>query len=121
METGFKMKIYEYKTCSTCKKALKFLNEKEVDYDKIDIAANPPSKAELKKMLSYYDGNIKKLLNTSGQVYRQMGLKDKLADMTDDDVISLLNQDGKLVKRPFLLGDDYGFVGFKEELWSEKI
>ena len=115
------MKIYEYKTCSTGKKALKYLDAKGVDYEKIDIATKPPSKKDLNKMLAFYDGNIKKLLNTSGQVYRQMGLKDKLADMTDAEVIELLHTDGKLCKRPFLLTDDFGFVGFKEELWSEKI
>ena len=90
-------------------------------YDKIDIVENPPSKAELKQMLAFYEGNIKKLLNTSGQVYRQMGLKDKVADMNEDELIDLLSKTGKLVKRPFLLASDFGFVGFKEELWSERI
>ena len=115
------MKIYEYKTCSTCKKALKFLDAKGIAYEKIDIASQAPSKKELKTMLGFYDGNIKKLLNTSGQVYRQMGLKDKLADMTDSEVIDLLHANGKLCKRPFLISDDFGLVGFKEELWSENI
>ena len=113
------MKVYEYKTCSTCKKALKYLNDKGVKYEKIDIASNPPSKKELKKMLGFYEGNIKKLLNTSGQVYRQMGLKDKLASMSDLDVIDLLSNDGKLCKRPFLIADDFGLVGFKQDLWDE--
>ena len=101
-------------------KALKYLEAKGVSFEKIDIATKPPSKKELKTMLGYYDGNIKKLLNTSGQVYRQMGLKDKLADMSDTQVIELLNGDGKLCKRPFVLGDDFGFVGLKEDLWAQR-
>ena len=115
------MKVYEYKTCSTCKKALKYLNDKGVEFEKIDIASKPPSKKELKMMLSFYDGNIKKLLNTSGQVYRQMGLKDKLASMSDIDVIDLLSKDGKLCKRPFLISDDFGLVGFKQDQWDEHL
>jgi arsenate reductase len=115
------LKVYEYKNCGTCKKALKFLEAEGVDYKAIPIRETPPKKTELKKMLGYMDGQIKKLFNTSGQDYRAMGIKDKIADMTDKEAIDLLSQNGNLVKRPFVLGDNWGIVGFKEENWKEHL
>jgi len=115
------MKIYEYKNCSTCKKALKFLNENKVIYKNIAIRETPPTKMELKNMLKFYNGEIKKLFNTSGVDYREMKIKDKINDMTKSEAIDLLNSNGNLVKRPFLIGKDFGVVGFKEENWKEVI
>ena len=110
--------LYHYPKCSTCRKASKFLDAQNISYKKIDIVENPPSKIELKKMLAHLDGQTKRLFNTSGELYREMGLKDKVADMKDDEAIELLAQHGKLIKRPFLLGKDGGVVGFKEDEWA---
>ena len=114
-----RLKVYEYANCSTCKKALKFLDKKKISYDRIAIVETPPSKTELKKMLAHYDGQLGKLFNTSGVVYREMKLGEKLKKMPIDEALSLLASNGKLVKRPFLLSDDVGLVGFKEEEWNQ--
>ena len=112
------MKIYTYAKCSTCRKATKWLEEKGISFKEIPIRETPPSKAELKKMLGYYDGEIRRLFNVSGMDYRSMGLKDKLPQMSEKESIELLNSNGNLVKRPFLLTGDTGLVGFKEEEWK---
>jgi len=115
------MKFYQYKKCSTCVKAKKFLEANEVEFKEIDITSKPPMKKELKQMLAFYDGNIRKLFNTSGMIYRELSLKDKLPTMSEKEAIDLLSSNGKLVKRPFLLGDNFGQVGFKEDEWKERI
>ena len=115
-----RVKIYHYKNCSTCKNALKFLNSKGIDAEVLDITATPPTMPELKAMLAHYDGNVKKLFNTSGEVYRQQKLGEKLADMTEGEALKLLAANGKLVKRPFLMtGGKAAAVGFKEDEWRE--
>ncbi len=115
------LKVYSYKKCSTCQKALKFLEKKKINYNVIEIVDNPPSKLELKKMLKSYNGEIKKLFNTSGVVYREKKIKDKIAKMTQAEAIDLLSSNGKLVKRPFLLAGEKGLVGFKEEEWKSLV
>ena len=111
-------KVYEYAKCTTCKKALDFLDRKKVKYSKIAIADQPPSEAELKKMLSYLGGNLKKLFNTSGIQYRELGMSEKLKTIGEAEALELLSKNGKLVKRPFLLGDRKGTVGFNEDEWK---
>ena len=111
------LKIYEYKACSTCKKALKYLDAKGIAYEKIAIREQAPSIEELRTMLTSM-GNLKKLFNTSGVVYRAEGIKDKLPNLTEEQSLELLS-DGNLVKRPFLIGDNIATVGFKEETWDE--
>jgi arsenate reductase (glutaredoxin) len=113
-----KLKVYEYANCSTCKKALKYLDAKKVPYEKISIVETPPSVSELKQMLSHV-GELKKLFNTSGQVYREMKLGDKLPEMTEAQALRLLSSNGKLVKRPFALGSKAGVVGFQEAEWKK--
>ncbi|MBN20861.1 MAG: ArsC family transcriptional regulator [Bdellovibrionaceae bacterium] len=112
-----KIKVYEYEKCSTCRKALQFLEEKDVDFNRIAIVDKPPTKTELRRMLSYYDGNLKRLFNTSGQVYREMELGKKLPKMSEGEAINLLAANGKLVKRPFVVLKSGGLVGFKEDEW----
>lgn len=115
-------KIYSYKNCSTCKSALKFLEKKGVEAAVIDITEEPPTVTELQSMLKVYDGNIKKLFNTSGVVYREMGLGEKLPNMTVSQAINLLANNGKLVKRPFLVsGKEAKIVGFKEDEWKKVV
>lgn len=113
-----KLKVYSYKKCSTCVKALKFLEKKKLDVEVIDITEKPPTQKELELMLKNYDGEIKKLFNTSGVQYRENKIKDKLPTMTKKEALSLLSKNGKLVKRPFALKGDKGAVGFKEETWN---
>jgi len=114
-----KLKIYEYPKCSTCVKALKFLDAKGVAYEKVDITAQPPTLAELKRMRE--EGvELKKLFNTSGLLYKEMQLSAKLPAMSEADALKLLAGNGRLVKRPFVLADDFGLVGFREAEWQEK-
>lgn len=114
-----KLKVYVYSGCSTCKNALKYLEKKKVPFEEIPIVDQPPTLAELKKMLALYDGKIGKLFNTSGLVYREMKLGDKLKTMSEDQALALLAKNGKLVKRPFVLGEKTGVVGFKEIEWKK--
>ncbi len=112
-------KFYQYSKCSGCKKAEKYLEGKGIKFKKIEIREIPPTKTELKKMLSFYNGEIKKLFNTSGIDYRFLNLKEKLPELSKEDAINLLNSNGNLVKRPFLLGSDFGAVGFKEDIYKK--
>ena len=111
------LRMYSYKGCDTCRKAKKWLQEKGKVFEEIPIRENPPSKPELKRMLENYDGEIRKLFNVSGQDYRSLNLKEKLADMSLDQAIDLLASNGNLIKRPFALNGKKGRVGFKPEEW----
>ena len=114
------MKFYQYPKCSTCRKAAKFLKDNNINFTSIDITETPPSKLELQSMLDSYDGDLRRLFNTSGVQYRELKMKDKLPKMTAEEAIELLSGNGKLIKRPFLLDDKKnGIVAFKETDWSE--
>lgn len=114
------MKLYQYPNCSTCRKAIKFLNGKGIEFRSIDITEQPPTKAELNAMLISYDGQTRRLFNTSGLQYRELNMKEKLPTMTDKEAVDLLALNGKLIKRPFLLnGEGQGIVGFKEADWDD--
>ncbi len=112
-------KVYEYAQCSTCKNALSYLDRKKLKYSKVPIVEQPPTEAELKKMLVYLGGNLKKLFNTSGIQYRELGMSEKLKTISEAEAIRLLSKNGKLVKRPFLLGELTGTVGFNEAEWDQ--
>ena len=114
------MKLYQYPNCSTCRKAIKYLHEKAVSFDSINIVEQPPTKKELAAMLKLYDGEIRKLFNTSGLQYRELNLKQSLPSMSAEQAIDLLAGNGKLIKRPFLLSPDgtRGIVGFKPDAWD---
>ncbi len=115
------MIIYLHRKCSTCQIAERFLGKKNIAVTIKDITKEPPSIEELQRMLDFQKGNVTKLLNTSGQLYREMQLSKKLKDMTIPEILLLLSQNGMLVKRPFLLGSDFGLTGFKEEEWTQKL
>ena len=115
------MEIYTYKSCSTCKKATKWLTAKGLEFTEKPIRETPPAVSALKAMLSYQNGEIKKLFNTAGGDYRELDMKSKLPTMSDEEAIQLLAERGNLVKRPFLLGDGFGLVGFNEAEWSAKL
>lgn len=115
-----KLKIYGYKGCSTCKKAEAYLNKNNLAYESVEITEKAPTKSELKAMLAHYGGQLKKLFNTSGLVYRELKLGDKLDAMPEGQALDLLAANGKLVKRPFLMADGKAAtVGFKEEEWEK--
>ena len=111
------IQVYEYEGCSTCRKALKFLDARGVAYRVVPIVETPPSKAELKAMLKFA-GELRRLFNTSGVLYREMGVGEKLKTLSEDDALALLAKHGKLVKRPFVLLKDRGLLGFKEAEWK---
>ena len=116
------LKVYEYSKCSTCVKALKFLDGKKVKYEKLPIVEQAPSLKELKEMLAHLKesgGGLRQLFNTSGVMYKEMKLSEKLPSMTEAEAIKLLSENGKLVKRPFVIGDNVHLVGFKEDQWKE--
>ena len=112
------MKIHTYAKCDTCRKAVKWLKQRGLDFEEIPIREQPPSKADLRRMLAIYKGDLKRLFNTSGGDYREMKLGERLATMPVDEAIDMLASNGNLVKRPFLLTEKGGLVGFKETEWE---
>ena len=108
-----------YPKCSTCQKAKKWLEENSVEFIERDIVKNNPTEAELKKFYKKSKKELKKFFNTSGILYREMELKDKLPKMTEEEMLKLLATDGKLVKRPMIVTKDFVLNGFKEEEWKE--
>jgi arsenate reductase (glutaredoxin) len=80
---------------------------------------NPPSRKELAQMLTFYGGNFKALFNTAGKVYQEMNLKEKMSKMTADEALDLLSKNGRLIKRPFLLLEKNGLVGFDDARWKK--
>ncbi|MEM7146346.1 MAG: Spx/MgsR family RNA polymerase-binding regulatory protein [Verrucomicrobiota bacterium] len=115
------IRVYTYKNCDTCRKAVKWLRERGMEFEEVAIRETPPSRTELKRMLGYYDGDVKRLFNTSSKDYREGGYKDRLGEMTEGEVFGELGVNGNLVKRPFLLGEGFGLVGFKEAEWADRL
>jgi len=112
------MKLYQYPKCSSCRKAVKFLEQRGIEIQTLNIAEQAPSKTELKTMLAAYLGDLRKLFNTSGGLYRELKLKDKMATITESEAFDLLTSNGMLVKRPFLLHKHGALVGFNESQWQ---
>ena len=109
----------QYPKCTTCRKAKKFLQENNVNFNDRDITIENPTVEELEKWRDLSGLEIKKFFNTSGVLYKEMKLKDKIKDMSREEMIKLLATDGKLVKRPLLICEDKVLVGFKEEQYKE--
>ena len=110
--------LYQYERCSTCKKAVNYLESKKIPFQSISIVDQPPTTKELKQMLTHYEGAIRRLFNTSGILYREQNIKDRLPALSKKEALDLLQTNGKLVKRPFLLTKNAGLVGFKEKEWD---
>lgn len=110
-----------YPKCSTCQKARKWLDEKQIAYELRDIKTENPSYEELAAWYKLSGLPLRKFFNTSGLLYKSLELKDKLPNMSEEEMLRLLATDGMLVKRPLLIGDDYVLVGFKEAEWESKI
>ena len=111
----------EYPKCTTCQKAKKWLVDNGVEFTDRHIKENNPSYDELKEWHAKSCLPLKKLFNTSGLLYKSMGLKDKLPDMSEDEMLTLLASDGMLVKRPLVIADDFVLVGFKTQEWEKLI
>ncbi len=111
----------EYPPCSTCKKARKWLEEHRVSFEARHIKEDNPTAEELKMWHQKSGLPLKRFFNTSGLVYKNLSLKDKLPQMTEEEQYQILSSDGMLVKRPLLIGDDYVLVGFKEKEWEERL
>ena len=115
------LKFICYPKCTTCQRAKKWLDDNGIEYDLRDIKLDKPTLDELTEWHKISGLQLKKFFNTSGLLYKSLDLKNKLPNMTDSEMLSLLSTDGMLVKRPILVGDDFALVGFKEESWKEKI
>lgn len=113
--------VLAYRKCSTCLKALKWLDNSGVEYIERPIKEENPSYDELKKWYEISGLPLKKFFNTSGKLYKEMQLKDKLPEMTEEEQLKLLSTDGMLVKRPLVIGDSFIITGFKEAEWEEKL
>lgn len=113
-----KIQFIEYPKCSTCQKAKKWLEGQRLEFENRNIKEEPPTAEELKSWYKASGLPLKKFFNTSGLLYKEMGLKDKLPGMSEEEQIRLLSSDGMLVKRPIVLGEDFVLVGFKETEWN---
>ena len=115
------MLVLVYRKCSTCIKALKWLDANGVEYVERAIVEENPTYEELKEWYGKSGLPLKKFFNTSGVLYKEMQLKDKLQAMSEEEQLKLLATDGKLVKRPLVVGDNFVLTGFKEAEWNEKM
>ena len=115
------MQVLVYRKCSTCRKALNWLEENQVSFEERAIVEENPTYEELKEWYEKSGLPLKRFFNTSGRIYKEMQLKDKLKDMTEEEQLHLLATDGMLVKRPLVVGEDFVLTGFKESEWVEKI
>lgn len=115
------LKVYCYSKCSTCKKALKWLEEKKIEHEVIDIKADHPDEEALRKYYAISGLSLKRFFNTSGMQYRELELSKRLPDMGEDEQFRLLASDGMLVKRPLLVGNGFVLTGFKQSEWEEKL
>ena len=110
-----------YPKCSTCAKARAWLDTNGMEYESRDIKLNNPKIDELETWYKTSELEMKKFFNTSGLLYKELKLKDRLPLMSDEEKLALLSSDGMIVKRPLLIGDDFVLVGFKEKEWAEKL
>src|SRR5687767_5119562 len=113
------LKVYAYKGCDTCRKALKWLDANKIAYEVVPVREQPPAKKELEQMLGVYEGNLRKLFNTSGLDYKALNLKEKLQRMGNGDAMQMLARNGNLVRRPFVVTEQGGVVGFDEAEWKQ--
>jgi arsenate reductase len=118
---GEKMKnlFIEYPKCSTCQKAKKWLDENKIEYVDRNIVTETPTKDELKKWITKSGLDVRKFFNTSGMKYRELNIKEKIKDMSEDEIYELLASDGMLIKRPLFISDTLILKGFKEKEWEQ--
>ena len=109
----------EYPKCSTCQKAKKWLDENKIEYVDRNIVTETPTKEELKKWITKSGLDVRKFFNTSGMKYRELNIKEKIKDMSEDEIYELLASDGMLIKRPLFISDTLILKGFKEKEWEQ--
>lgn len=117
LEREIMIKFICYPKCTTCQRAKKWLEDNKIEYELRDIKLDNPTLEELTEWYKKSGSPIKKLFNTSGLLYKSLDLKNRLLEMSEDEMLKLLATDGMLVKRPLLIGDDFVLVGFKEVEW----
>ncbi len=115
------MLVLVYRKCSTCQKALKWLEERKVEYTERPIVEENPTYEELREWYAKSRLPLKKFFNTSGILYKEMGLKDKLPEMAEEEQLKLLATNGMLVKRPLVVGEDFVLAGFREKEWEARL
>jgi Spx/MgsR family transcriptional regulator len=115
------LKVYSYSNCSTCRDAAKWLRARGVEFEERPIRETPPSLKELETMLAAYKGALKRLFNTSGLDYRAGKVGEKLETISTRDALGLLESNGNLVKRPFVIGPGVALVGFDEGAWESAL
>ncbi len=113
------LKFYGYKKCGTCRKAEKFLQQAGVAFEFVDITKNPPSTNELATIIELADTPLNKFFNTSGAQYRELKIKEKLPALSDREILALLASNGRLIRRPLIIGKKHATVGFSEEKFSK--
>ena len=113
--------VYCYSRCTTCQKALKWLDEHNIAYTLLDIRGDHPDEASLRNYYAVSGLPLKRFFNTSGIPYRELELSKKLSEMSEDEQLALLATDGMLVKRPLVVGDGFVLTGFREAEWAEKL
>ena len=121
LEREIMIKFICYPKCTTCQRAKKWLDDNKIEYELRDIKLDNPSFEELTEWYNKSGLPIKKFFNTSGLLYKSLDLKNKLPEMSEDDMLKLLATDGMFVKRPLLIGDDFVLVGFKEAEWKNEL
>lgn len=114
------LQVFHYPACSTCKKALKWLDARSIRYERVHIVERAPATSELRTLLAR-GVPLRSLFNVSGESYRKGGFKERLATMSEEEALAALSADGKLIKRPLVLGDGVALVGFREEEWSRTL
>lgn len=115
------IKFICYPKCTTCQKAKKWLDDNKIEYELRDIKHDNPTLEELTEWYNVSGLPLKKFFNTSGMLYKSLDLKNKLPEMSENEMLKLLATDGMLIKRPLLIGDDFVLVGFKETEWAAKL
>lgn len=110
--------VYAYAKCSTCRDAARWLRAHGIEFTEKPIYEQPPTADELRRMLAFQNGNLRRLFNTSGIQYRERGLAATLPALTEAEALALLGSDGRLVKRPFVLGERVGLLGFDPDEWT---
>jgi arsenate reductase (glutaredoxin) len=116
---GMSLTFYWYPKCGTCRNAMKWLDTHHLSYKEIHIVEQPPTKAELQDYYEKSNLELKKFFNTSGQKYRELGIKDKISTASEDELLDLLASDGMLIKRPLVTDGEKVTVGFKEEEYEK--
>lgn len=116
-----KILFVQYPKCGTCRKASKWLSDNNIEVESRDITTDNPTKDELAAWLKKSGLTINKFFNTSGMIYRENNLKEKVATASESELLDILSSNGMVVKRPIVVGDDFVLVGFNEKEWAEKL